>query len=381
MEVHYISPSILPSLSANSVHVVMQTRALADIGASVTLYACRAVSASAELPEAIRRQYGVSTDGIRLITSLVGSGRGINLRIAMRAVRALVFGGWPDLIISRNLYASYLLGVLARRPLVFEIHDVETGIRGRLQLAIMQRPWIRIVTISEKLLEFLFKKHGIIPVASQVLHDAAPAEIMPIPSDRRRVLLGELVSEAQGNWHGVCGYFGHLYAGRGIEIIESMAEHRPNVLFLVAGGRDEDVAFRRSRNTAANLMFLGHLPHNRALQLAKCVDVLLMPYQINVSIGIAGRDTAQWMSPMKMFEYMAAGVPLISSDLPVLREVLQDGENALLVSPGDPDAWIAAMDRLLRDTDFARRIADKAYAQYLAHHTWERRAHALIGTV
>ena len=61
-----------------------------------------------------------------------------------------------------------------------------------------------------------------------------------------------------------------------------------------------------------------------------------MPYQAKVSIGVKGHDTGRWMSPMKMFEYMAAGVPVISSDLAVLREILINEKNALLVSPPIP---------------------------------------------
>ena len=49
------------------------------------------------------------------------------------------------------------------------------------------------------------------------------------------------------------------------------------------------------------------------------VDILIMPYQKNVAIGAKGHDTARWMSPMKMFEYMASGNPIISSNLAALK--------------------------------------------------------------
>ena len=68
-----------------------------------------------------------------------------------------------------------------------------------------------------------------------------------------------------------------------------------------------------------------------------------MPYQRNVSIGIKGSNTADWMSPLKLFEYMSSGVPIISSDLPVLREILEDRRNALLVPPKNFDSWDEAL--------------------------------------
>src|SRR5687768_3612425 len=143
-EVHYISPAMLPSRSANSVHVMMQVRALADIGAHVTLYACRTVPNRDDLPAALEAQYGVGVDGIRLLTSYARTARGATWRITALALRHMWSAGWPDgLIISRNLYAAFVLAVIAGRPLVFEAHDVETGARAWIQRAIMQRRNVR----------------------------------------------------------------------------------------------------------------------------------------------------------------------------------------------------------------------------------------------
>ena len=89
-----------------------------------------------------------------------------------------------------------------------------------------------------------------------------------------------------------------------------------------------------------------------------------MPYQTKVSIGSKGHDTGRWMSPMKMFEYMAAGVPIISSDLPVLREILRNEENALLVSPSKHKEWCMALDRLSNDPVLAESIGKCAYSDY-----------------
>jgi glycosyltransferase involved in cell wall biosynthesis len=356
----------------------MQTRALADCGANVTLYACRSVADEKDLPAAITRQYGTTTDGITLTTTFARSGRALNVRIASLAVRRLSRTRWPDLVICRNLYAAYVLGVLTRRPLTFELHHIETGVRGFLQRAVLRQPGIRIVSISEKLLEFVSAEYGIAPSRPLVLRDAAPAGITPVPRERRRPQLHELVPETRAQWDGVCGYIGHLYEGRGVELIEALAGRRPNVLFLLAGGHEAAVAARQARNRLRNLVFVGHLPHHSALELAQCVDVLLMPYQKHVSLGVGRYDTGRWMSPMKMFEYMAADVPIVCSDLPVLREVLQDGKNALLVPPDSVDAWADAIDRLLSDPGLSRGLAGKAYTQYEAQHTWEHRARALL---
>lgn len=380
-DIHYISPSILPSESANSVHVIMQVRALADCGFRVTLYACRSVREKKDLVRSIQAQYAVNFDDICMVTCFVKSVFMSTSKVALLALFRLVSNRRPNLIISRNLYATYILGVLLRQPHIFEVHDVEKGIRGYVQRSILKRPWIRIIAISQKLLEYLNEIHGVTPCVSQVLHDAAPHGISPVSPENRRALLKDLVHETKGEWEGICGYIGHLYSGRGIEIIETMASSRSNVLFLIIGGRSEEIVVRRESNKLKNLLYLGHMPHNRALQIGGCVDVLLMPYQTSVSVGVKDRDTAKWMSPMKMFEYLAVGVPIISSSLPVLREILVHNNNALLVRPDAPEEWIAALDLLLKDRTLAARISDTAHKLYQDKYTWRKRAEALLGAI
>lgn len=379
MQFHYISPSVLPSRAANSVHVALQCEALSRAGAEVTLYAKRNDPEADRLPARLAESYGIDPSGIRLETYYSAGARGDTLRIAAMAAMRVPVGA--QAVLSRNLYAAFHLAVLRRQPLLFETHQLETGFRKTLQRAVMTRPWVTTVAISERLVAFLRAHQGVAPHRALVLHDAAREGIEALPPAARRPTLASLgaldVSGGQ-DWRAVCGYFGHLYAGRGIEIIEAMARARPGCLFLVYGGNDAEVNARRAGNTLANLRYLGHVPHPVARRAMGAMDVLLMPYQASVSIGVAGHDTVGWMSPMKMFEYLATGVPVLSSDLPVLREVLRDGENALLAKPDAVDAWLAALDRLLDAPDLARALGDTAHADYRAHHTWRARAERLM---
>lgn len=378
MRFHYISPSTLPSRAANSVHVVWQCDALCRSGAEVTLYAKRTLPEAPQLEAELRSVYGVDHPALHLDTIYSNSRYGNSLRIANHAVRAIRRAGRNDAILSRNLYAAFLLAVLHRIPLLFETHQLETGFRKWMQRAIIRCPWVTTIVISEHLAKYLAEHHGMEPHRTLVLHDAAPAGISPVPTAERRATLCALVPEAQGTWKQVCGYFGHLYPGRGIEIVEAIAAARKDCLFLVYGGTETDIAVRRASNRQANLAFMGHVPHPVARDLMRMVDILLMPYQESVSIGVTGHDTARWMSPMKMFEYLGAGVPIISSDLPVLREVLLDGENCLLARPSDIDSWLAALDRIAGNPELAARIGSNAHDLYQRQHTWTRRAEKII---
>lgn len=84
------------------------------------------------------------------------------------------------------------------------------------------------------------------------------------------------------------------------------------------------------------------------------------------------------MSPLKLFEYMSAKKAIVCSDLPVLREILQDGSTALLVSPLDLNAWKAALLRIRDEPGLRQAIATEAHRKFLQSHTWSKRAETVL---
>lgn len=95
-------------------------------------------------------------------------------------------------------------------------------------------------------------------------------------------------------------------------------------------------------------------------------DITLLPYQPSI-------PTVATMSPIKMFEAMAAGRPIIASDLPAIREALKHEHTALLVPPDDLGAWAEAVERLRQDRSLALRLAASARAE-ATHYSWHSRA-------
>jgi glycosyltransferase involved in cell wall biosynthesis len=79
-----------------------------------------------------------------------------------------------------------------------------------------------------------------------------------------------------------------------------------------------------------------------------------------------------------MFEYLASGVPIVSSNLPVLKEILRHGENCLLVEPDNLSAWLSAIDTIEVDRSLADRLGKNAHTDYKKNYTWKRRAEKII---
>ena len=118
------------------------------------------------------------------------------------------------------------------------------------------------------------------------------------------------------------------------------------------------------------MRIVGYVANSELPTFYAACDVLLMPYQREVA-GSGGGNTANYMSPMKMFEYMATGRMIIASDLPVLREILDD-TNAVLCDPDDIPAWRNALQRAKIDAEWSLSLAGNASAK-VENFTWKRR--------
>ena len=104
---------------------------------------------------------------------------------------------------------------------------------------------------------------------------------------------------------------------------------------------------------------------------------MLTPYQREVRVH-GGGEVSAWMSPLKIFECMASAKPIISSDLPVLREVLTHEVNALLCDPEDIESWVAAIERLRDDHALRVRLSERAAHDFDANYAWSKRAEQIV---
>jgi glycosyltransferase involved in cell wall biosynthesis len=176
------------------------------------------------------------------------------------------------------------------------------------------------------------------------------------------------------------GYTGHLYAGRGITLLVELARRFPQVHFLWVGGHPKDVQHWCGRLASANITnvtLTGFIENSRLPLYQAAADVLLMPYE-RVITGSSGGNSAAYCSPMKMFEYMASGRAIISSNLPVIGEVL-NASNAVLCPPEEAEAWVSALAGLLADANRREALARCARQDAQAYTWLERERKAMEG--
>jgi len=161
-------------------------------------------------------------------------------------------------------------------------------------------------------------------------------------------------------------YLGRISRDRGLDILTHLAEQALGEVRLVG---DCDDAVTQS----PHLRYSPAVPHREVPALYAASELVLLPYQPDLI-------HADGISPMKLFEAMAAGRPIIASDLAPIREILRHGDNALLVNPTDPLAWEHAVRCLQQDPGLALQLAAQARRDVSAY-SWTRRAAGIAQAV
>ncbi|MDP2669385.1 MAG: glycosyltransferase [bacterium] len=121
-----------------------------------------------------------------------------------------------------------------------------------------------------------------------------------------------------------------------------------------------------------HLLIVERVPRAKLALYQKAFDVLLMPFPKTTHYSY-------YMSPMKMFEYMASKRPIVASDLPSVREVLNEN-NAILVEAGNPKSLAEGIEKILNDPALGQQLAERAYADVQGY-TWEKRAQKIINLI
>jgi glycosyltransferase involved in cell wall biosynthesis len=177
----------------------------------------------------------------------------------------------------------------------------------------------------------------------------------------------------------IIGYIGTLKTmgqEKGVSTaIESLSTLPEDYMLYVVGGEKKDVEFytlyARQCGLEHRVVFVGKVPHKEIPVYAQGCNLLVAPFP-------DVEHYRYFMSPLKIFEYMASRRPMVVTDLPSLREVLVPDETAVFVPPSDPRALADAVVALTTDTERAECIAENAYREVVEKYTWKKRAENIL---
>lgn len=365
MKTVYVARAAIPSQSANSIHVMKICEAFDGLSEEFELMVPENDNSSIE---DIFGFYGVNHEfPIRRIKQRKLLKGWYRYYFAIKAA-ALVLKKKYDCIITREPLVAFLT-VLLHKKTVLDLHGELAHLCGRAYRIIKydffrKSTYLNIVMITEALVKYYEKKYHLAPALVTVLPDGCTLENFEPYSTQ------PLLNESQIR----LAYAGSFGVGRGYEIIQELARTDTFNQYSIYGGDKEDAQQVTGQIPPDNIAFKGFIA-NRDIPKELCgQDILLLPYQ-NTIIA-KGEDTGKVMSPMKLFEYMASGRVIIASDLPVLREILNE-TNCYFAIPDDADSWRKVIEHIAANREEAIAKAQKA-KQDVRQYTWKIRAEKML---
>ncbi|GIV63569.1 MAG: hypothetical protein KatS3mg045_0908 [Bellilinea sp.] len=342
MKICCITSFRIPSKTANSIQVMKVGQALSQLGHEVVLLAPGQVHAPWRELAAL---YGLTLPFE--VIWLPAYARLKRYDFAVNAVRQALLRKAD--VIYTWLPQAGLLGNMLGFPVVLEIHDRPTGrLGGWLLRRLAESRGEKRFAIITRALERALRHEFRIPLKPEEVViapngvDLQRFEQLPEPSESRRQLnLPDQLTAV---------YSGHFYAGRGMDLLLGLAHRFPGIHFLWVGGQPDAVESYREiirMKGLTNVTLTGFVENQRLPLFQAAGDILLMPYERQIA-GSGGGNSADICSPMKMFEYLACGRAIMTSDLPVLHEVL-DEHNAVFCPPQELEGWSMALATLVSD--------------------------------
>lgn len=403
MKIAIIAPTEIPARRANTLQVMKMAQAMVVLGHTVRLAVpdSALVSSRGKFPETqdtcaskgtlaweeLAHHYGLKH--AFEVDWLFSHPRLRRYDFSWRALRWA--DGWQADLVYTRLPQAAALASQRGMATILEVHDIPQGKLG---------PWFfrrflngkgarKLVMITQALATDLSRRFGFqlstpFTVIAADGVDLERFERLPQPAEARRELIAQAQAEASTPLRRLSperftlGYTGHLYPGRGRDLLLELAKRLPQTTFLVVGGEARDInAFQAEvqAQRVDNLILTGFVPNAELPLYQAACDVLLLPYQQKVEAS-SGGDIARYLSPMKLFEYLACRRPIVSTDLAVLQEVL-NSKNAILAPADDPGAWEQAIEILQSNPELRDRLAGQA-RQDAQRYTWEMRARQIL---
>ena len=371
MKIVYISNSTIPSKTANSIHVMKMCQAFADNDNEVILLAPDKKKKYEKKITNVYNYYGVRKNFVikkLWYPDLKGGAFFYTISILFYLIMNKKF----NLAYGRFLYGCFIASLL-RIEVIYESHapiyeETKHG-KGIFKRLTKSKYFKKLIVISQALKNIYLEKNYIKREKIQVAHDGAD-EVLDFHTKIN--LLGDKNKLK-------VGYVGHLYKGKGMEVISSIAKILSNdIEFHIIGGLDEDINFWKNQISSRNVFFYGFVPHKEVGKYINALDICLLPNQkIVLAFGSKhnGMNLSEFTSPLKVFEYMSYKKAIIASNLKVLREVLNE-KNSMLVKCDDTSEWISAIEKL-KHPDRRDVIAKQALIDFKSY-TWKKRANKVI---
>jgi glycosyltransferase involved in cell wall biosynthesis len=224
--------------------------------------------------------------------------------------------------ISRNYFVCYLL-LLFRQKVILEIHH-DTEVESRITRFILKylnffnkKNLLNIIAISKAVKNLFIKKYKVNPNKITVLPSGSSLRI-------------NYQNYCNNNSRLKIGYFGSLSSSKGIDTFIKLSKIDKDNDYYIYGGSKIEINNLRKKNSNNNLYLNEYISYKKLPNIIIKMDVLTIPYKSHVKSAGEVDNISKYTSPLKLFDYLAAGKMIIASDLSVIREIINN-KNAFFI--------------------------------------------------
>jgi len=276
------------------------------------------------------------------------------------------------IVYSRNSEIAWLFGIKGHKS-IYEAHSFSDRQVKLLKIFVKKISYIITVTnnIKKEIINLKYSSKKIL-----LTHDGVDLGIFDIKLDKQKAR-ERLDLPDDKIILGYTGSFKTMGKDKGIsdslKVLRILNKVEHKYLFVAVGGTKKDIDYYKNKafklGVEKSAVFINKVKQKKLAVYQKAFDIMLMPFP-NIE------HYANNMSPLKMFEYMASKRPIISSDLPSVRDVLNEG-NCFFCEPDNTEDLAAKIIQLINNNELANKIADKAYED-AGQYSWRIRAKKII---
>ena len=380
MKIVYVSSARLPSERAHGLQIIRMCDALAGLGHEVLLLHPAKRQAIEYLQDAdvweyydCKNKFEVESmsifqlpDFLWRLPSLVHRPlmNSVNLWFEKRmAKRALELGA--DVFISRDMTPHSALKIAeGGGRCILEFHQAPSGALATKSLRKLATKLTNVYpfAVTRLLADDIETQFGLSAGSIDVHHDGVNLEMF----------VDDSAPKASGR--PLVTYVGSIQTNRGVDVLVESALHCPELDFRIVGGTPAEVSPLEAlaeRLKLTNVSFVGQVRPQEVPYHLQSANLIVMPMRGNEL------HTQRHASPLKLFEYMASGTPIVATDMPSVREVVEHKDSAFLVEPDDSKSLATGIKSVLADPDLAGRMGTRARS-VVANYSWSRRAGQMI---
>ena len=317
--IYYITYSSIPSSLPSSLQIIKTCENLSKNKYKVTL-----IKPGTGMDKvSIKRYYGIEEDiKIKEFLSIKKFPVGFEYYLYSFYCLFFILKKKNSITITRNFFACYLL-LLFKKKVILEIHH-DTNIEGRITKFILRylnffkkSNLINIVAISHAVKKLFVNKYKIEPKKITVLPSGSSIKINQLPKLYKNKRLK-------------IGYFGSLSSSKGVELLIKLSKIDQSNDYYVFGGDKNQIRDLRKKNINKNLHLNENISYRVLPKKMMKMDILTLPYSKEVKSAGEVDEISNYTSPLKLFDYLAVGKTILSSNLKVLKEVI-DHKNAYFI--------------------------------------------------